>query len=175
MRIQSTFWVSCKNYRFWVFKINFLDQTHPATLVQGTLGCLDPEYFQTSHYTNKSNVYRFGVVLVELLTGQKPVSLLQASEGRSSATYFVISIEESHPFDILDAPVLEQGTVEEIIAVASVAKRCLNMRWLTLIQFCTFRCSDPGYAWGCFVTEKVFLDQQRSWIRYGGPDQPSNT
>ncbi|OWM78789.1 hypothetical protein CDL15_Pgr002960 [Punica granatum] len=50
-----------------------LSQTHVTTLVQGNFRYLDPEYFQPSQFTDKSNVYSFGGVLVELLTGQKPI------------------------------------------------------------------------------------------------------
>ncbi|KAF8042147.1 LOW QUALITY PROTEIN: hypothetical protein BT93_A0684 [Corymbia citriodora subsp. variegata] len=102
-----------------------LDQTHVTTL--GTFGYLDPEYFQSSQFTDKSDVYSFGVVLVELLTGQKPISSQREQEGRSLATYFIISMEESRLFDIVDAQVLKQGNKEEIASVASLAKRCLNL------------------------------------------------
>ncbi|XP_030460083.2 LOW QUALITY PROTEIN: wall-associated receptor kinase-like 3 [Syzygium oleosum] len=104
-----------------------LDQTHVTTLVQGTFGYLDPEYFQSSQFTDKSDVYSFGVVLVELLTGQKPISSLREQEGRSLATYFIISMEQNCLFDIVDAQVLKEGKKEDIASVANLAKRCLYL------------------------------------------------
>ena len=51
-----------------------LDHVELSTMVQGTLGYLDPEYLHTSQLTDKSDVYSYGVVLVELLTGMKAIS-----------------------------------------------------------------------------------------------------
>ncbi|XP_048139036.1 wall-associated receptor kinase-like 1 [Rhodamnia argentea] len=104
-----------------------LNQTHVTTVVQGTFGYLDPEYFQSSRFTDKSDVYSFGVVLVELLTGQKPISSLREEEGRSLATYFIISMEENRLFDIVDPQVLKEDKKEEIESVANLARRCLNL------------------------------------------------
>jgi serine/threonine protein kinase len=104
-----------------------VDQTHLTTLVHGTFGYLDPEYFQSSQFTEKSDVYSFGVVLAELLTGEKAISSTRTQESRSLATYFIQSMEENNLFDVLDSRVLKEGKKEEIIAVATLAKRCLDL------------------------------------------------
>ncbi|KAM7478071.1 hypothetical protein LguiA_026284 [Lonicera macranthoides] len=104
-----------------------VDQTHLTTRVFGTLGYLDPEYFQSSQFTEKSNVYSFAIVLIELLTGQKPISSTRSDEMRSLAAYFILAMEENPIFDILDSRVQNEGKKYEITGVANLARRCLNL------------------------------------------------
>lgn len=104
-----------------------LDQTQVTTLVQGTLGYLDPEYFQSSQLTEKSDVYSFGVVLAELMTGRKPVSTAKAEEERNLAIYFIVSVKENYLFQILDPRILREGTLEQVHEVAELVKRCLKL------------------------------------------------
>ncbi|KAG4156770.1 hypothetical protein ERO13_D02G017900v2 [Gossypium hirsutum] len=105
-----------------------LEQTHVTTRVQGTFGYLDPEYFRSSQFTEKSDVYSFGVVLVELISGQKPISSCQSEEVvRSLANFFLHSMKENSLLNIVDPLVMNDNAEEEIVAVAKLAKRCLNL------------------------------------------------
>ncbi|XP_058184464.1 wall-associated receptor kinase 2-like [Rhododendron vialii] len=105
-----------------------LDQTQVTTLVQGTLGYLDPEYFHSSQLTEKSDVYSFGVVLAELLTGKKPICLERSQEERNLATYFIVAMKENRLFQILEPRLVREGTLEQLQAIAELVKRCLCLK-----------------------------------------------
>ena len=105
-----------------------LDQTQLATMVQGTLGYLDPEYMQTSQLTEKSDVYSFGVVLVELLTGEKALSFDKPEEERSLAIRFLSFLNDNRLFEILEKHVAKEGKAEQLKEVANLAKRCLQLK-----------------------------------------------
>ncbi|MED6144345.1 hypothetical protein PIB30_014878 [Stylosanthes scabra] len=104
-----------------------LDQEALATMVQGTIGYLDPEYMQTSQLTEKSDVYSFGVVLVELLTSEKPLSFDRTEEKRSLALYFLSYLKEDRLFEILQVDLLSEENKQEIEEVAILAAKCLRL------------------------------------------------
>ncbi|VVA37017.1 PREDICTED: wall-associated [Prunus dulcis] len=96
------------------------DENQKSTLVQGTVGYVDPEYLQSNTLTEKSDVYSFGVVLAELLTSRKAEENL--------ANDFVASVEGGKLGQILDEKIVE-GLDEEIVRkAADLAKRCLKSR-----------------------------------------------
>ncbi|KAJ3682526.1 hypothetical protein LUZ60_015099 [Juncus effusus] len=49
------------------------DSTFIHTVAKGTPGYIDPEYFKTNQLTEKSDVYSYGVVLIEIVTGKHPL------------------------------------------------------------------------------------------------------
>ncbi|XP_029144536.1 wall-associated receptor kinase 5-like [Arachis hypogaea] len=113
---------------FGASKIVPLDQTELTTLVQGTLGYLDPEYMHTSQLTEKSDVYSFGVVLAELLTGKKALSFAVSPEVRNLAIYVVSSMEEGCLVQIVDEHIINEANVEDLVEFANVAKECLRVK-----------------------------------------------
>jgi serine/threonine protein kinase len=73
--------IEAKISDFGLMKV-FADEfrTHITTQPAGTLGYLDPEYYNTSRLSEKIDVYSFGVVLLELITGQPPAVPISDTE-----------------------------------------------------------------------------------------------
>ncbi|XP_057436832.1 proline-rich receptor-like protein kinase PERK7 isoform X2 [Lotus japonicus] len=58
---------------FGLAKFNQDTNTHVSTRVMGTFGYLAPEYASSGKLTEKSDVFSFGIMLLELITGRRPV------------------------------------------------------------------------------------------------------
>ncbi|ESQ38880.1 hypothetical protein EUTSA_v10001848mg [Eutrema salsugineum] len=105
-----------------------VDHTHLTTVVSGTVGYTDPEYFQSSQFTEKSDVHSFGVVLAELITGERSISFLRTQENRTLSTYFILAMKENKLFDIIDARIRDGCKLNQVTAAAKIARRCLNLK-----------------------------------------------
>lgn len=104
-----------------------LDQTRVTTLVLGTLGYLDPEYFHTSQLTEKSDVYSFGVVLAELLTREKPLCEDRKIEDRNLVMYLVRAMKEGRLLEIIHPQLIKEANMEHLISMADLVKRCVSV------------------------------------------------
>ncbi|CAL1390746.1 unnamed protein product [Linum trigynum] len=106
-----------------------IDATHLTTRVEGTFGYMDPEYYQSNQYTEKSDVYNFGVVLFELLTRKKPVSSNDSSEEvMSHITSFILSsTDESKWFEMIDPRVLKESGKVDVLTLANLTRKCVSL------------------------------------------------
>ncbi|KAE8785042.1 wall-associated kinase 3 [Hordeum vulgare] len=98
------------------------------TMVQGTLGYLDPEYLQERQLTEKSDVYSFGVVLLELITGKAAIYNDGPKEGKSLVWSFLLAVKEDSLKDILDPSIVRAGTETLLGEVVELGRMCLGAR-----------------------------------------------
>ncbi|KAH9558505.1 hypothetical protein CY35_06G012500 [Sphagnum magellanicum] len=60
---------------FGLSKLTTVDgASHVSTMVKGTAGYLDPEYYMNQQLTEKSDVFSFGIVLLEIICGREPIN-----------------------------------------------------------------------------------------------------
>ncbi|CAL5026420.1 unnamed protein product [Urochloa decumbens] len=103
------------------------DKEQYVTMVQGTCGYLDPEYMLTCQLTEKSDVFSFGVILLEVLTGQEPLKLDGPEMQRSLSCNFLSAMKENNLDAILPSHVKGQESNELIRGLAELAMQCLDM------------------------------------------------
>ncbi|KGN65111.1 calmodulin-binding receptor-like cytoplasmic kinase 3 [Cucumis sativus] len=90
------------------------EQTHISTQVKGTVGYLDPEYMKTYQLTTKSDVYSFGILLVEILTGRRPLEVKRPPEERVTIRWAFNKYSEDKILETLD-PLMEETVDADIV------------------------------------------------------------
>lgn len=100
---------------------------HVSTRVLGTQGYVAPEYALTGHLTTKSDVYSYGVVLLELLTGRVPVDMKRAPGEGVLVTWALPRLTDREKVVQIMDPALEgQYSMKEVIQVAAIAAMCVQ-------------------------------------------------
>ncbi|KAK1406569.1 hypothetical protein QVD17_42002 [Tagetes erecta] len=94
--------------------------------IKGTFGYLDPEYFYTNKISTKSDVYAFGVVLFELLTGRLAIDERNLDDEYSLVRWAQRHVKERKLDEIVDSKI--KGTIfpKCLRQFAQIAYRCVH-------------------------------------------------
>ncbi|CAD6262298.1 unnamed protein product [Miscanthus lutarioriparius] len=100
-------------------------KTHVSTKVAGTFGYLAPEYAMRGHMTEKVDVFAFGVVMLEIISG-RPNHDDRLDEDMAYLLEWVWQhYEEDHPLDVVDARLAEFNS-DEVLRAIRVGLLCIQ-------------------------------------------------
>ncbi|XP_012470141.1 lysM domain receptor-like kinase 3 [Gossypium raimondii] len=114
------------------------DEEATATKVVGTFGYLAPEYLSDGLASSKSDVYAFGVVLFEIISGKEAIirtegSAMKNTERRSLASIMLAALRNtpdllsiSNMKDYIDPSMLDLYPHDCVFKMAMLAKQCVD-------------------------------------------------
>ncbi|CAD5178347.1 unnamed protein product [Musa acuminata subsp. malaccensis] len=103
------------------------DNTHVSTRVMGTYGYCAPEYAMTGQLTLKSDIYSFGVVLLELITGRRAIDNSRAAGEHNLVAWARPLFKDRRKFSQVADPVLQgQYPPRGLYQALAVAAMCVQ-------------------------------------------------
>ncbi|KAK4373284.1 hypothetical protein RND71_008668 [Anisodus tanguticus] len=96
--------------------------SHVTTAVRGTVGHIAPEYLSTGQSSDKTDVFGFGILLLELITGQRALEFGKAANQKGAMLDWVRKIHQEKKLDMLVDKDLKNDydsiELEEMVQVA---------------------------------------------------------
>ncbi|CAG7873351.1 unnamed protein product [Brassica rapa] len=98
-------------------------KTHISTRVAGTIGYLAPEYAMRGHLTEKADVYAFGIVALELVSGRKNTNVNLDNEKKYLLQWAWNLHQDGREAELIDQE-LAEFNMEEVKRVIGIALLC---------------------------------------------------
>ncbi|KAH6782462.1 Protein kinase superfamily protein [Perilla frutescens var. hirtella] len=103
------------------------DNTHVSTRVMGTYGYCAPEYAMSGKLTLKSDIYSFGVVLLELITGRKAIDCTKAPGEQNLVMWSRPFLKDPRKFVLIVDPLLEgRFSARSLNQAIAITAMCLQ-------------------------------------------------
>jgi len=109
---------------FGLAKFNPEGMTHMSTRVAGTMGYVAPEYALYGQLTERSDVFSFGVLLLELLSGRKALETNEDGQPSAFSDLAWSLVRNNRALDVVEDGMPEPGTPEILEKYVLVAVLC---------------------------------------------------
>ncbi|OMO74702.1 hypothetical protein CCACVL1_16525 [Corchorus capsularis] len=111
---------------FGLARLDEEDNTHISTRVAGTFGYMAPEYAMRGYLTDKADVYSFGIVALEIVSGRSNTCYRPKEECFYLLDWALALKEQGNLLELVDPRMGSDYNTEEMLAMINVALLCTN-------------------------------------------------
>ncbi|KAL5577850.1 hypothetical protein UlMin_019549 [Ulmus minor] len=111
---------------FGLAKLDEEENTHMTTRVAGTIGYMAPEYALWGYLTYKADVYSFGIVALELVTGMNNRKFHPDEDYVCLLDWVLVTQQKGKLMELLDRNLGSQLNKEEAVRMIKIAIMCTN-------------------------------------------------
>ncbi|KAK6946602.1 Serine-threonine/tyrosine-protein kinase, catalytic domain [Dillenia turbinata] len=111
---------------FGLAKLDEEDNTHISTRIAGTFGYMAPEYAMRGYLTDKADVYSFGIVALEIVSGRSNTTYRQKDDFYL-LDWALLLKENGSLLDLVDPRMGSDYNKEEVLVMINVALLCTNV------------------------------------------------
>ncbi|CAA3012107.1 probable LRR receptor-like serine threonine-kinase At1g53430 [Olea europaea subsp. europaea] len=111
---------------FGLAKLDEEENTHISTRIAGTVGYMAPEYATRGYLTDKADVYSFGIVAIEIVSGKSNTNYRPKEEFVYLLDWAYVLQEQGNLLDLVDPTLGSKYSEEEAMRMLNLALLCTN-------------------------------------------------
>ncbi|KAK9103711.1 hypothetical protein Sjap_020965 [Stephania japonica] len=111
---------------FGLAKLLFSERSYVTTRVMGTYGYVAPEYASTGMLNEKSDIYSFGILIMEIISGRNPVDHSRPPGEVNLVDWLKSLVGERKSEQVVDPKLLEMPPSKELKRILLVALKCVD-------------------------------------------------